>query len=71
MQRQWRGAAYWLAHHDLLSLLSYKTQDHQPRVEPPTVGQTFPHQLLIKKMPNRLAYSLIIHDIFSIGVPSF
>jgi hypothetical protein len=27
----WRGAAYWLASHVLLSLLSYKTQNHQPR----------------------------------------
>jgi hypothetical protein len=24
------GAAYWLAPHGLLSLLSYRTQDHQP-----------------------------------------
>jgi hypothetical protein len=30
MQKPWRGAAYWLAPHDLLSLLSYRTQDHQP-----------------------------------------
>ena len=28
MQRPWRGAACWLAPHDLLSLLSYRTQDH-------------------------------------------
>ncbi|EGW08526.1 hypothetical protein I79_016318 [Cricetulus griseus] len=25
------SAAYWLAPHDLLSLLSYRTQDHLPR----------------------------------------
>jgi len=31
MQIAWRGAAYWLAYHGLLSLLSYRTQDHQPR----------------------------------------
>ena len=31
MQRPWKGAAYWLAHHGLLSLLSYRTQNHQPR----------------------------------------
>ena len=31
MQRLWRGAAYWLACHGLLSLLSYRTQEHQPR----------------------------------------
>jgi hypothetical protein len=28
MQRPWRDTAYWLAPHGLLSLLSYKTQDH-------------------------------------------
>jgi len=27
MQRPWRGAAYWLAPHDFLSLLSCRTQD--------------------------------------------
>jgi hypothetical protein len=31
MQRPWRDAAYWLASPGLLSLLSYRTQDHQPR----------------------------------------
>jgi hypothetical protein len=31
MQRPWRGAAYWLASLGLLSLLSYRTQDYQPR----------------------------------------
>ena len=31
MQKPWRGAAYWLASHGLLSLLSYRTQDHQSR----------------------------------------
>ena len=33
MQRPWRDAAYWLAHHGLLSQLSYRTQIHQPRDE--------------------------------------
>ena len=27
----WRGAAYWLAPHGLLNLLSSRTQNHQPR----------------------------------------
>jgi hypothetical protein len=31
MQRPWRDAAYWIASPGLLSLLSYRTQDHQPR----------------------------------------
>jgi hypothetical protein len=38
MQRPWRGAAYWVASPGLLSLLSYRTQDHQPRMAPPTRG---------------------------------
>jgi hypothetical protein len=31
MQRPWRDAAYWLASPGLLSLLSYTTQNYQPR----------------------------------------
>ena len=31
IQRLWRGAAYWLASPGLLILLSFRTQDHQPR----------------------------------------
>jgi hypothetical protein len=31
MQRPWRDVLYWLASPGLLSLLSYRTQDHQPR----------------------------------------
>jgi hypothetical protein len=34
MQRPWRGAAYWLAPCGLLSLLSNRTQNHQPRGGP-------------------------------------
>jgi hypothetical protein len=31
MQKPWRDAAYGLASPDLLILLSYRTQDYQPR----------------------------------------
>ena len=31
MQGPWRRAAYWLVPYGLLSLLSYRTQDCQPR----------------------------------------
>ena len=44
MQRQWRGAADWLAHRGLFSLLSYSTQDHQPRCGLPTMSWHLPHQ---------------------------
>jgi hypothetical protein len=31
MQRPWRDVLYWLASPGLLSLLSYRTQNYQPR----------------------------------------
>jgi hypothetical protein len=33
MQRPWRSAAYWIAPHGLLSLLSCSTQDYLSRVD--------------------------------------
>jgi hypothetical protein len=38
MQRSWRDVLYWLASPGLLSLLSYRTQDYQPRDGPTTRG---------------------------------
>lgn len=35
----------------LLSLFSYRTQDHQPGMATPTMGWELPHQLLIKRTP--------------------
>jgi hypothetical protein len=40
-QRPWRDVLYWLASPGLLSLLSYKTQDYQPR-DGPTYKGPFP-----------------------------
>ena len=31
IQTPWRGAAYWIAPPGMFSLLSYRTQDYQPR----------------------------------------
>jgi hypothetical protein len=31
MQRPWRDVTYWLVSSDMLSLLSYRTQDYQAR----------------------------------------
>jgi hypothetical protein len=42
MQRTWRGDAYWLASPGLLSLLSYRTQDYQPRDGPTHNGLVAP-----------------------------
>jgi hypothetical protein len=41
MQRPWRDVLYWLASSGLLSLLSYRTQDYQPR-DGPTHKGPFP-----------------------------
>ena len=54
MQRPWRGAAYWFAPHGLLSPLSYRTQDHQLRVAPPSIGVVLHYQSPIKEMAYRL-----------------
>ena len=43
----------------LFSLLSYRTQDHQPRGGPTHNGLGPPHQLLIKKTLHRIAYKPI------------
>jgi hypothetical protein len=38
MQRPWRDVTFWLASPGLLSLLSYRTQDYQPRYGPTCKG---------------------------------
>jgi hypothetical protein len=43
----------------LLSLLSHRIQDHQPRGHHPQWAWGFIHQSLVKKMPHSPAYSLI------------
>jgi hypothetical protein len=62
-QRPRRDAAYCLAHHSLLSMFSYRTQDHQRR-DDTTHNGPFSNHLLIKKMPYRLAYSHIFWRYF-------
>jgi len=46
-----KESRYWLALHGSLSLLSYRTQDHQSRVASSTVGWVLPHESLIKNLP--------------------
>jgi hypothetical protein len=41
MQRPWRDVPYWLAFAGLVSLLSYRTQNNQPR-DGPTHKRPFP-----------------------------
>jgi hypothetical protein len=72
MQRPQKFAAYWLAPHGLLSLLSYRTQNHQPRVGTTHSGLSSPHQSVVKKMPYSLAQSLILwRHSFGLKFPSF
>ena len=60
MSRQWRDASYWLAPSDLLSLHSYKTKDHKPRIGPTHTFLSHSAQSLIKKMPYRFAFNQIL-----------
>jgi hypothetical protein len=46
LQRPWRGAAYCLVQHDLFNLLSYKTQDQQPKKGTIYNGLGTRHQLV-------------------------
>lgn len=54
------GAASWLAHHGLPIELTTT----RPGIAPPIVAWTLPHQSLVKKMPHRLAYILILWSHF-------
>jgi hypothetical protein len=54
-RKPWRSLAFWLTPHGLCILLSYDTQDLQPRVTLPTVTWALPHQSPVKRMYHRLA----------------
>ena len=60
MQRPWRNAACYLGPHGLLSLLSYRTQDHQPRDGTTHDALGLPHRLVNKKTLSRIAYSPVL-----------
>jgi len=51
IQRPWSGAVYCLTSHGVFSLLSYRTQDHQPRDDTTHMYWSLLHWSLIKKMP--------------------
>ena len=55
MQKSWRNAAYWLALHDLLSLLLTNTQDYLLR-NVPAISELNPPTLTIKKKHYRFAH---------------
>jgi hypothetical protein len=51
MENPWKGVAYWLAQHGLLSLFSCRTQDYYPRGSHIHSGLGHLHLSLIKKIP--------------------
>lgn len=59
-----RGVDYWLYLHGLFRLLSYALRDHGPMLVPPTMGQTFLQQPLIKKMHYRFLYRPVLRRHF-------
>ena len=61
-RQELKGASYWFAPNSLLSLLFYRTQNHQPRGGPtqPTVDDILPYRSLIQKKLHRLANSTIL-----------
>jgi hypothetical protein len=62
--------AYQLAPFDLLSQLSYTTQDDCPVPASSAVSWVLPHQSSIKKNPHRLATGQCDEGILSAEVPS-
>ena len=54
------GAAYRLAPHSLLSLLSFRTQNNQSMGGTIHNGMDPPNHSLIKKMPNKFACNWIL-----------
>jgi hypothetical protein len=59
MQRPWKNPAYWLVPHSSACFL-IELRTICLRVAPPTMSWAFTHQSIIKKLPYRLAYSLIL-----------
>ena len=58
IQRLWMGDAFWLAPKGLLSLLSYRSQDHQPR-DGTTHNGLGPPPLLVINWENALQLDLM------------
>lgn len=65
MQRPWKNAPHKHVHHALFILLSCSTQDHQPRVTPPTRNWALPQSLIMSYrlyslMKNSLNWSSLL-----------
>jgi hypothetical protein len=59
MQRQWRGAAYWIASQAWSFCFLIEPVTTCPGMPPPTMGYLLLHQSLIEKMSYKLDYSLV------------
>lgn len=69
-QKPRRSAAYWIAPHDILSLHSYSTQDHQPWWFYPQYFGPAHINHESRKCPHGLAHRPVWAGIFSTEVPS-
>lgn len=67
VQESWRSIAYWLVSHGLLSLLSYRTQDHHPRDVPTHKGLVLPTSITNWSYSRAAGFE---GGIFSAGGPS-
>ena len=76
MQRPWRDVTYCLAPRGLLSLLSYRTQDHQPRGGTTHIGLNSLIKNSLRKCPTDLPVAqppggpLFFFFFFSMEAPS-
>lgn len=60
MQRPWRSALYGLGTNGFLSLLSYTTQDHQPKTDTIfIVSWVLPHKPINKKMQRKPIFTCV------------
>ena len=64
IQQPWKGAAYWLAPHGLLSLLLIKLRTTSPGMALPTMDWAL-NQSLIKKMPYKDCVQPNLMEVFS------
>lgn len=61
----WRSTSHWLGPHALFSLFSYRPQDQQPRMAPPTMGWALSNHSLIEKMPPQACLQPHLTEAFS------
>lgn len=71
MERPWRNAAFWLVTNSFLNLLSYSTQDHQPRGDT-TCSKLDPPPSVIspENAPHACPQASMVRALFPVEIPS-